>query len=111
MIVSADKGPVLYKIPVPVYKKMLRNAVTETYQKSSQNKVSKVNQETLDLVKISEPGLESRVEVFTQAPAFFTVKDHKMGFPSKVDVRVINPAKPQFGKITKVKLHLLRAGS
>ena len=40
----------------------------------------------------------------SQTPAFITVKDHKPSFPSKVDVRLLNPAKPQLGKITKVKL-------
>jgi len=51
-----------------------------------------------------EPGLETRVEVFTQADAFATVKDQKPSFPSKVEVRVLNPAKPQLGRITKEKL-------
>jgi hypothetical protein len=32
MVVLADKSHALFKVPVPVYKKMLRNVVTETYK-------------------------------------------------------------------------------
>ena len=56
-----------------------------------------------------EPGLESRVEIFSEGEAFITVKDHKEGFPYKIEVRLINPAKPQIAKITKVKLQEINA--
>ena len=104
MVIPADKSHKLYKVPVQHYKKMVRNAVTETYKKCSHNEVSKVNSDTLKLVEVHEPGLETKVEVFTQAEAFVTIKDHKDNFPSKADVRLLNPAKPQLGIITKVKL-------
>ena len=32
---------------------------------------------------------------------FITIKDHKSNFPSKVDYRLINPARSQIGKIAK----------
>ena len=109
MVISADKSHSLYKIPVPVYKKMLRNVVTETYKISSQNKVAQVNKDTLNLIQTHEAGLETKVEVFTQTEAFISVKDHKNCFPQKVDVRLINPAKPQLGKITKIKLQTINS--
>ena len=104
MIIPADKSHVLYKIPVPTFEKMLKNEVTKTYKHTTQNEVHNVNKESLKLIQTHEPGLEARVEVFSQTPAFISVKDHKPSFPSKVDVRLLNPAKPQLGKITKVKL-------
>ena len=83
---------------------MLRDEATKKYKISSHDKIVEVNQESLKLVEKFQPGLETRVEVFSQSPAFITVKDHKQGFPSKVEVRMINPAKPQTGKITKIIL-------
>ena len=104
VIVPADKSHLMYQIPIPVYRKLLSNAVTDTYKISSQKKVATVNKDTLYLLEKCEPGLESRVEVFTQAEAVVTIKDQKSSFPSQIEVRLINPAKPQLGKITKVKL-------
>ena len=83
--------------------------VTKDYKACSQNEVSKVNLNTLDLIKTYEPDLESRVEVFTYSEAFMTLKDHKMNFVSKMAVRLLNPAKPQLGKITKVKLQRINS--
>ena len=93
-----------YKIPVHIYQKMIKNVVTKEYKISSQKEVDKVNQESLHLVKTNEPGLETRVEVFSQGEAFISIKDHKPSFPSKIDVRLLNSAKAQLGKISKMKL-------
>ena len=104
IIVSADKSPILCKVPVNMYKKILREEATKKYKVSSKNSVNLVNQESLQFVERYEPGLETRVEIFSQPEGFFTFKDHKQGFPSKFEVRLINPAKPQTGKITQKKL-------
>ena len=37
------------------------------------------------------------------------MKDHKPGFPGKADVRLLNPAKSQLGRIAKVKLQGINA--
>ena len=109
MIVPADKSHNLYKIPVDFYKKLRLDAVTENYRISSQNKVNKVNKETLDLVRIHEPELELRVEVITESEPFLTVKDQKSTFPSQIETRMLNGAKSQLGKITKVKLQAMNS--
>ena len=41
--------------------------------------------------------LEDRIDEFVQAPAYITVKDHKPGFPNKVQCRLINPARSNIG--------------
>ena len=89
VIVPADKSHLMYQIPIPVYRKLLSNAVTDTYKISSQKKVATVNKDTLYLLEKCEPGLESRVEVFTQAEAVVTIKDQKSSFPSQIEVRLI----------------------
>ena len=104
IIVPADKSQCLYKIPIQTYKKLLTNETTKKYKKSNNQNVVDVNIECRNLVEENEPGLESRVEIFTEEEAFITVKDHKPNFPSKIEVRLINPAKPQIGRITKIKI-------
>ena len=83
---------------------MITNAVSKDYKYSSEYEVNKVNGDSLDLGQSNEPGLKSRVEIMSRGNAFITVKDTKPSFPSKVEVRVIYPSKPQTDKISKVKL-------
>ena len=90
IIVKAEKSPNLYKVPVKLYQKLLLNEVTKKYKISCKNSVVEVNQESLYLVEIHEPGLETRVEVFSQNEAFITIKDHKKGFPWKLEVHKVN---------------------
>ena len=51
VIVSRDKSPILFKIPVPMYLKLLREEVTKNYEISSKFEVTKVSQESLELIK------------------------------------------------------------
>ena len=53
--------------------------------------------------------LADRIESFSNAEAFATLKDHKEGFPGKVEVRLLNAAKSQLGRIAKVKLQGINA--
>ena len=76
---------------------------------SVKKELIRFNTDTLNLIQTHEPGLETRVEIFTQADAFFTVKDQKANFPAKVPIRLLNPAKPQLGKITKCKLQRMNS--
>ena len=104
VVIPADKSNNWYKIPIPLYKKLVKNVVTKDYQYSSENEISKVNMDSLDLVRSNEAGLETRVEVLSRGDAFILVKDQKPTFPSKLEVRLINPSKPPIGKISKEKL-------
>ena len=47
--------------------------------------------------------------MFNQNEAFGSIKDHKSKFPSEVEIRLLNPAKPQIGKITKEKLQAINS--
>ena len=42
-----------------------------------------------------------------QKPAFITIKDHKKGFPNKLNCRVLNPSKSPLKKFTKAKLDIV----
>ena len=92
---------------MPGYDKLLRDAVTSDYAGCSQDEVDEVDAEAAAIAT----GLEiaDRVESFSNAEAFATLKDHKQGFPGRVDVRLLNPAKSQLGRIAKVKLQGINA--
>ena len=83
---------------------MITNTVTKDYKHAYEIEVINVNKESLYLLIANEPGLEKRVEILSRGVAFITVKDHKSNFPSRVDVRLLNPSKSQIGKISKIKL-------
>ena len=48
--------------------------------------------------------IEERVDAMQESNAYITIKDHKPRFPNKIDCRLINPAKSNLGKISKVIL-------
>ena len=87
---------------------MKREAIVAKYTKCSEAEVKEVNVEAASLARGLE--LDDRIECFSNAESFITIKDHKESFQKgKIDVRLINPAKSQLGKITKQKLQTINA--
>ena len=99
IIVFADKSNNLYCLDKSVYLKEARNNITKDYKLSSSAKVNIVNTKAARIAK--SVGQEKNMEVYCPSEAFFTIKDHKEDFPSKIKVRVINPAKTDVGRISK----------
>ena len=99
IIMSADKSHNKYIVPVEEYKKILNENITKEYRKSAPENIKSTNKEAATIVKKLE--IDDRVNQFIQASAFITVKDHKPNFPSKVQCRLINPAKSNVGRISK----------
>ena len=48
--------------------------------------------------------LDDRIDTMGREMAFLTVKDHKSDFPARISYRLINPSKPQMGKVSQVIL-------
>ena len=99
IIVFADKSNNLYCLDKSVYLKEARNNITKDYKLSSSANFNIVNTKTARIAK--SVGQEKNMEVYCPSEAFFTIKDHKEDFPSKIKVRVINPAKTDVGRISK----------
>ena len=99
IIVFADKSNNLYCLDKSVYLKEARNNITKDYKLSSSANFNIVNTKTARIAK--SVGQEKNMEVYCPSEAFFTIKDHKEDFPSKIKVRVINPAKTDLGRISK----------
>ena len=53
--------------------------------------------------------IDRRVDKMQEPEAFLTVKDQKEGFPHTLFFRLINPSKPDFGKISQSLLDTINA--
>ena len=78
---------------------MAKDNITRDYKITDSANVNIVNKKAAQVAK--DVGQEKNMEIYSPTEAFFTIKDHKKDFPSKVQVRVINPAKTDVGKISK----------
>ena len=99
IVVFADKTNNLYCLDKADYLKVAKDNITRDYQITDSAKVNIVNQKAANIAK--DVGQEKNMEIYCPSEAFFTIKDHKDDFPSKIKVRVINPAKTDVGKISK----------
>ena len=102
VFVGADKSRHIYKMDKQQYAKLLTENVTKTYKKSN---ISKINNINFTAKKITQKlSIDDRVQRMEETEAYITVKDHKDEFPNKIPCRLINPSKPNLGKISKVIL-------
>ena len=97
--VAADKTDNYFRMPRDNYEKLVHKNVTKEYKKGSIEAVSKVNDEDRKLAEKLE--LEDRLYAFSAREAFVTIKDHKENYKTNTKCRVINPAKTDFGKVSK----------
>ena len=64
--------------------------------------MSDINNELKDIS--CNLGIGDRIDAMAQTPAFITLKDHKDNFDSHPKCRLINPAKSELGKVSKIIL-------
>ncbi len=102
IIIESDKTRNLYSISPNEYKSVLKNNITSDYKKSDEANVNNVNKEAAKLA--SKINIADRVDEYTRAEAFLTVKDHKANFPDRKEYRLLNPAKSNLGKVSKIIL-------
>ena len=102
MYVSADKTTNFYKLDKNTYNDLLKKNVTSDYKKTDMHTVDKSNQKQKEMV--IKLDLEDRVFATAQKDAYITVKDHKDDYKNNTKCRLINPTKPELGKISKMKL-------
>lgn len=98
-LLAADKTTNIYKVSGNDYKKLLLDNVTKDYQQTTYSTVNEINDEAREIAE--ELKLGDRIEVFSEACAFVTIKDHKEHFERDKKCRLINPAKSQIGRISK----------
>ena len=82
------------------HEKLLTNAVTTDHKKAINSIKKKINIAGKQILKNNE--ILKRVEINGENNRFFTLKHHKNNFANKPQVRLINPAKSELGRIGKV---------
>ena len=98
----ADKSRNIYESPPDVYDKTLKENITKTYKLGSDDMIDDINYELLNIA--SDLNISDRIETMAKREAFITVKDHKENFEKSPKFRLINPAKSELGKVSKVIL-------
>ena len=89
----------LYELSMDSYKKLLKENVTASYQKTTTSTLNRINSEEYSIAHNLK--LEDRIESFPPHDAFIMLKDHKENFCNHPKCRLINPAKSEIGKISK----------
>ena len=102
MIVGADKSSNYYRMEKEKHKELLLKAVHNTYKKGDEAVEEEVNQEARNIA--IQLDVDDRVFKTERREALITLKDHKDNFANNPQVRLINPTKPELGKISKQKL-------
>ena len=100
IFVKSDKSGNLYKIEKEKYRQMIFKEVVKNYKKAPPDLEKELNNEAKMLVH--KLGIVDRVEKYNTKNCFITIKDHKSNFKTNPECRLINPAKTQIGRISKI---------
>ena len=92
----------MYRLSPEEYNKLKHNAVTSKYKKASAKIKNNVEEASVKMVK--KVGVMDRMSKNGSNPCFVTLKDHKPNFQNNPQTRLINPAKNEVGRISKVIL-------
>ena len=88
------------------WKELTKNNITTDYKKSSIDKLAAANNRAKQIAEALK--IDDLVEVHSSADAFITLKDQKENFRTRditrKPARLINPAKPQIAKVSKIIL-------
>lgn len=102
LIVKADKTKSMYRVSGEKYQKLMRDNITKHYRAAPDSLRDEIN---ADAKAIAESlALDDRMEVIAETDAFITLKDHKERFANDLPCRLINPAKPDMGRVSKAIL-------
>ena len=107
VFVHADKTSNMYLVDPTRYTELLNKNVHKEYKKSSKN--TALSNEKADLKVAEKLEISDRVHRTAKKDSFVTVKDHKPGFRSNPQCRLLNPTKPELGKVSKQMLEKLNS--
>ena len=102
VIVPADKTTNNYLLNKEQYNNLLEKDIRKSYRKAADKDIEETVKEQQKIV--SDLELDDRVFANQENNAYVTLKDHKDHFEEDPKVRLINPSKPEIGKISKIIL-------
>ena len=100
IFIKSDKSGNLYEIEKGKYKQMMFKEVVKNYKKAPPYLEKELNNEAKMLAH--RLGIVDRVDKYNTKNCFITIKDHKSDFKTNPECRLINPAKTQIGRISKI---------
>ena len=113
LIIPADKTSNFYKIEKEQYEELRQRDVQNCYKKEKIQTFDKINKEHIKIAQKLE--IDDRLFRTSQQDCFITLKDHKNNFRENPQVRTLNPAKPELGRVSKKildgKLEAIRKSS
>ena len=99
VILKGDKSRNLYKVSPEDYRQSMRDIISTAYSNCDRDKVNEVNEEASEVARLYD--ISDRVDALSEGEAFLQVKDHKEGFPQRVEYRLLNPSKSSIGALSK----------
>ena len=101
--IKADKTSNFYKTSKETHDILIEREVQKNHKLATEEEVSTANEHHKAIVRDFE--LEKKLVFKTSPrPAFPTIKDHKDDFPNNPKIRLLNPTKPEVGRISKILL-------
>ena len=107
LIISADKTSNFYKMKPQKYQELLEKNIHKEYKKMNQTAINKVNTSHIEVV--NKLDIQDRVFATTPRQAYVTLKDHKDNFNNNPSCRLINPTKPEIGRVSSKILQKINA--
>ena len=101
-ITFADKTSNMYRLTKEEYDQLIMNSITSTYKKANNNIKKQTNMTGKTLM--SDKEVIKLMETNEEGNSFITIKDHKENFDNHPIFRLINPAKNELGRISKLIL-------
>ena len=92
----------MYRLEKEQYQKLLQDEVTSKYKKANRKLEHRINTAGKKFAK--DKKLLEKMEVNAKNECFITLKDHKDNFANNPKTRLINPAKNEVGRVSKVIL-------
>jgi len=99
VIRPADKTSNFYETNPGAYNKLLHDNITSCYQREDNSTPMNISKEAKNIA--TNLKLADRINVTAEKHAYITLKDHKSNFETTPSCRLINPSKPELGKISK----------
>ena len=99
LLIPADKTTNFYKVDTATAQALQEKDLNKDYIKAGKVVLNKLNKEAKQVT--TKLGLQDRVFTTAKQEAFNTLKDHKPNFSNKPTTRLINPTKPQLGRVSK----------
>ena len=99
VFVKADKTASHYKVEVEAFGNLMAKSVHKDYRKTDAAKVEEIQEEAKVIACKLELG--DRIFKTSKREANITLKDHKPNFRNDPTCRLLNPCKPEIGKVSK----------